>query len=181
MVWIAFAWIGAAPPATSHSKAYDQTPASTYVSPVITSTPSADGAIIHVVQYGQTLYSIAEAYGVTIDQIKALNNLTSNDIYVGNKLIIRLGNTATATGLPTNTPTRTPRPTHTATRIPSTRTPTRTPTVLDETQAALAQAGQLPKTGSNLTRLDPMLLVIAGLAVVGVGMMVIGSLLKKRP
>ncbi|RPI92188.1 MAG: LysM domain-containing protein [Chloroflexi bacterium] len=59
--------------------------------PLVTMTARADGALVHVVGYGQTLWSIAIAYGVTIEQIRAWNNLPadSNDIYAGQRLLVR--------------------------------------------------------------------------------------------
>ena len=42
----------------------------------------------HVVQKGETLYSIARQYGVQVAQIKAWNNLTTNELEVGQVLTI---------------------------------------------------------------------------------------------
>jgi LysM repeat protein len=53
------------------------------------STPQADGKLYHVVQYGQTLWSIAIAYHTTIRDIQALNNLSSSYIREGQKLLVR--------------------------------------------------------------------------------------------
>lgn len=104
---------------------------SNYVSPIITSTPNIDGDIYHVVQYGQALYDIATYYGVGYEQIKTLNSLTSDTIYVDQSLLIRLAPTVTITPtrtitvmMPTRTQTMTPvpttpRPTHTITPTPS--------------------------------------------------------------
>lgn len=84
------------------------------VVPVAVSTPNADGSIIHIVEKGQALWSIAITYGVTVDQIRILNNLSANAaIYEGDHLVIRPAYTATPTPIPTNTPmppTRTPIP-----------------------------------------------------------------------
>jgi N-acetylmuramoyl-L-alanine amidase len=52
------------------------------------STPSG---ITHIVQAGDTLWGISQKYGVTIEQIKEANGLTSDTIYVGQKLIIPIG------------------------------------------------------------------------------------------
>lgn len=41
-----------------------------------------------IIQKGDTLYSLAKKYGTTVDQLKEENELTSNMIYVGQKLII---------------------------------------------------------------------------------------------
>jgi LysM repeat protein len=84
------------------------------VVPVEVSTPASDGSIIHVVEKGQALWSIAITYGVTVDQIRALNGLSEDDaIYEGESLLVRAAYTATPTLTPTNTPmppTRTPIP-----------------------------------------------------------------------
>lgn len=42
----------------------------------------------HVVQKGQTFYRIALIYHLTIDELKALNNMTTTDIKVGQELKI---------------------------------------------------------------------------------------------
>lgn len=58
---------------------------------------SADGTIIHVVQRGETLYSIANRYGVNMYRIAEANGLTNlNAIYPGQRLIIPLGGPAPA-------------------------------------------------------------------------------------
>lgn len=43
----------------------------------------------HVVANGETIYSIAQKYQLTTYQIKTANNLNSNDLVVGQKLIIK--------------------------------------------------------------------------------------------
>lgn len=44
--------------------------------------------LVHVVQKGDTLYSIAKLYNTTVDKIKRLNNLSSNTLTIGQKLIV---------------------------------------------------------------------------------------------
>jgi LysM repeat protein len=97
----------------------------TPVTPVIVSTPNPDGSIIHIVQYGQTLVMISEAYGVIISEIRKLNGIPENisDIYEGQRLIIRVALPPTET--PTLTPTMQP-----PTRTPRNTTPIMTPTPL---------------------------------------------------
>lgn len=109
------------------------------LSEVITSTPDDDGIIIHTVKYGETLFTIAEAYGVPIDQILTNSSLslTTTDLREGQTLVIQKATEPTATPSPTATidlgtptptqvrptmtpfPTRTPAPTATPTRPPS--------------------------------------------------------------
>ncbi len=44
--------------------------------------------IIYTVQKGDTLYSLARTYKTTVDEIKRLNNLTSNNLSLNQKLIL---------------------------------------------------------------------------------------------
>lgn len=59
------------------------------VSPVVLSTPNESGEVIHEIQPGQTLWQIAISYGVKIDELKRLNNLFDDNIYPGNKLLVK--------------------------------------------------------------------------------------------
>jgi hypothetical protein len=43
----------------------------------------------YVVQQGDTLYNISKRFGLTVDELKSLNNLTDNDINIGQKIIIK--------------------------------------------------------------------------------------------
>ena len=74
-------------------------PGAGVIIPVIVVTPNADGDVIHEVKAGQTLWQIALAYETSIDEIKRLNNLHNNDIYPGDRLLVKSGATA-----PTLTP-----------------------------------------------------------------------------
>jgi uncharacterized protein YkwD/LysM repeat protein len=71
--------------------------------PVTLSTPNANSDVIHEVQSGQVLWQIAIAYKVKIDDIKRLNNLFGNDIYPGDRLLIK--NEVTPTSAPLATVT----------------------------------------------------------------------------
>lgn len=41
---------------------------------------------IYIVQKGDTLYSIASVYGISVQELKELNNLTTNNLYIGQQL-----------------------------------------------------------------------------------------------
>ena len=43
---------------------------------------------IYIVKKGDTLYSIANKYNVSLDELKRMNNLTSNNIIIGQKIYI---------------------------------------------------------------------------------------------
>ena len=64
-----------------------------YIVPVVRATARPDGDVIHEVKNGQSLWSIAIEYGVKIEQIRQLNNLSSTDIRTGQKLLIQKGAT----------------------------------------------------------------------------------------
>lgn len=94
---------------------------------VTISTPLEDGTVYHVVQANEALWSIALAYNTTIEDLKLLNRLSSNDIYEGQKLLIRKAEVRTATptimvtatfGIPTSTATHPVTPTVTSTATP---------------------------------------------------------------
>ncbi len=90
-----------APQPTSAGPANTQAPVATQ--PVVnrnTATPNADGAVIYVVRANDTLWGIAAVHGVTVDEIKSLNGLTSDFISVGQSLIIRQGAGSAASATP---------------------------------------------------------------------------------
>ena len=50
--------------------------------------PVQAGEAFHVVQPGDTLYAIAKKYGISLVDLLTLNKLTSNMIYVGDRLVL---------------------------------------------------------------------------------------------
>ena len=95
---------------------------------VITSTPLEDGTVYHLVQANEALWSIALGYNTTVEELKRLNHLSTNDIFEGQKLLIKKAEakiTATPTvpptatfGIPTSTATHPVTPTATSTATP---------------------------------------------------------------
>lgn len=68
-----------------------------YSIPVALNTPFPNGKVYHEVLYGQTLWSIAVAYGTTIKQIQGLNSLgESTTVYEGQTLLVRTDATQSA-------------------------------------------------------------------------------------
>lgn len=55
---------------------------------------SSTGTIIYTVKAGDNLYSIAKNYNTSVDDIKTLNNLTSNLLSIGQKLRIPVNSTS---------------------------------------------------------------------------------------
>ncbi|MBC8503515.1 MAG: LysM peptidoglycan-binding domain-containing protein [Anaerolineales bacterium] len=64
-------------------------PVSQIIIPVKIATPDEDGRIYHLVQSGQSFWSIAIAYQITIDDLEVWNNLSrENGLIIGQKLFI---------------------------------------------------------------------------------------------
>ena len=63
---------------------------SNYIYGVTVATPQADGSIVHTVLYGQSLISIADAYGITVEQLRELNGMAADDntIWTDQELVI---------------------------------------------------------------------------------------------
>ena len=55
--------------------------------PTTTITPIYE---TYIVQKGDTLYGIARKYDITVDELKNINNITSNNLYIGQQLKVPL-------------------------------------------------------------------------------------------
>lgn len=109
-----------------------------------------ENTIEHVVQPGDSLYSIAVVYGSTIEAIRAANGLSETAIiYPGNRLIIPISppvvptledTAATAEPMPENTP---------ATAVPS-------PTATEEVAAVETEEPQAPVTEATPEISEPV-------------------------
>lgn len=154
------------------------TAAATYVfHPLVTSTPQADGSVVHVVQYGETLITIAQSYGVKVDQIRELNYMEDGwtAIYEGEKLLIKAkGSTTPAVTVPSSAVTASP--TTAATYTPrAVLTSTPLPTIAITVQPTVTPTSET--SGFSTRSLGMVLLVVCGLGLVGV---VGSSFLKHR-
>lgn len=54
----------------------------------VVSLPSTGKSNVHVVEEGETLYSLSKRFNVSIEDIKQFNGLVSNDISIGQELVI---------------------------------------------------------------------------------------------
>jgi LysM repeat protein len=156
---------GSGPPPADNSSPSDDagTPAPTAipVEPIQVATPSSDGSVIHIVQWGQFLENIANTYEVSLQELMAINGLSQETIiYPGDKLMIVPGETPESTpeetpeSIPEEMPETTPEEEGSLANIPEideeilssspTQTPwspTRTPTP----EASIAIAMEIPK------------------------------------
>jgi LysM repeat protein len=133
-----------------------------YIIPVKRATARPDGNVVHKVQYGQSLWSIAITYNTTIDQIRAWNNLgESIEIYDGQVLLVQRG--ATQPPPPTNTPLATLTSfLITATPSASSLTTTAQPVPLDQTK------DRNDRPGASSARVWAVVILV--FAVVGAGL-----------
>jgi hypothetical protein len=136
-----------------------------------TVTPRADGSLLHPVGYGQTLWTIAEAYGVTIEQLRAWNNLDpeASEIYAGQMLLVRPAGMATpasaviAENPVEATPSATSLPQPTASPPPAPMlTPTTSPAIEGEDTPPTATTLPGEKSSSGI-----LLPLIGGLFILG--------------
>jgi hypothetical protein len=133
---------------------------SEYMMPIVLSTARPDGDVIHEVQFGQSLWSIAIEYGTKIDKIRRLNNLTDTTVYTGQRLLVMKG----ATQPPfkksdTSNETKTPTPRSQRTPTPSRKNPMATPQV----SIVLKESNQpqTSVTGTGFSSIE----IIAGLLI----------------
>ena len=139
---------------------------SQFMVPVTLNTPQPDGNVYHKVQYGQSLWSIAIAYGTTIKNIQALNNLGDDStVYQGQELLIVTG--ATQAAVPTVNATATIPATVTPAPA-ATLAPTLAPLQSTPTLVPIEEASSTPGQGSS--RVLVVVLIVA--AFVGAGMAV---------
>ena len=142
--------------------------------PVATVTPNADGIIIHVVQYGETLWAISQAYGVPSATILSNSSLSqeTTELYEGQTLIIQKATVPTATATPT--PTEDPgTPTPTQPRATMTPFPTRTPA---PTQTPTKGPSVIIRALGNSKGLGIALIAIS---IAGLGLLIYFGFLKK--
>ena len=124
-----------------------------------TSTPEADGSITHVVRDGESLWSIAIAYDVSIDNIRLLNGipLDSTVIRVGQRLLIWV------TAPPTPVPTEGLASTASDLVGPPTSTSTATMTAIPSPTSTVTPAGIGLELGGRLSRLQRFVLLAVGI------------------
>jgi len=152
------------------------------------STPDAAGKVTHLVQPGETLWSIAVAYKVTLASLYTINNLTAQSVIIpGQKLTIRLpgtGLTETPTEYPTPSPTFRP----TVTRIPTSTPPDAglgNPSLKSSPAAQTTAESVTPQDGGNnwrrlFVQSDPLLGIIILFMASGILLILVGRLMGKK-
>ena len=75
------------------------------LTPFPTPTPGPDGRILYIVKVGDTLLRISLISGVSLDELRGLNNLTGDNIFEGQELLLGLGGPSQVTPTPGPSPT----------------------------------------------------------------------------
>lgn len=138
--------------------------------PVLQATPMPDGSIVHTVQAGQTLWTVAAVYDIALAELLQLNGLTENSLlHPGDELLIRAASEPS------------PTPALKTTATPSSRPPPATPTPV-AAQVSIQPPAPAPSTEpAYLTiTLSPLqwLLGAVGLGLLAVG---VAFALRRRP
>ena len=74
------------PPTEPQQRGYGQPQAMQVKS--VDQPASSSGTVTHTVQPKESLYGISKKYDVTVDNLKKWNNLTSDNLHIGQQLII---------------------------------------------------------------------------------------------
>ena len=134
-----------------------------WIMPVITSTPKEDGQVVHEVQVGQSLWGIADVYGTTVKEIRALNNMSVDElVYPGELLLIRTVATQ-APSTPTLAGTSTLPPTIAV--LTETSFPMSEPTAIVETMPTDQPSEKTAM--DNSSRRTVLIIILAALSVAG--------------
>lgn len=155
-------------------------------SPVMMATPMEDGSITHIVESGQTLWTIAAVYGVDLQTVLDLNNMTSGTwVFPGDQIVIRPpGIYITPSATPENTPEGTRRATVLGT--PFSSGPSQTATALPTLEVLQTQPPEATPMPAVETPSEPIIgeptirwmIVIAFVIIFGV---LIGSVFFQKP
>ena len=163
-----------APPA--NSSVLGTADSSNYIYGVTLATPLADGTIKHKVLYGQTLASIAKAYSITIETLRALNEMAADEtiIWPDEELLIQPAGTGANSAQGPATPETDASPAPSATAAMQTQTQQPTLTVSTASPTATPQAAP-----DDRQRTSTAGIVVLGLAGVGLAVSLCFSSVKK--
>lgn len=109
-------WVGDPAP-TPENPAQSSTPSSSLeptAVPVVVSTPMSDGTVKHIIAGGQSLWTIAGVYNISLEELREMNGLEPDAIMnLGDEIILQPSYTPTNTPIGQASPTLPPRYSHT--------------------------------------------------------------------
>jgi LysM repeat protein len=149
-------------------------------SPVAIATPKPDGSVVHEVQAGQSLWSIAATYGIPLPDLLALNGFTNNTfIFPGDKILIKSPSEIALNSVVSETFTLETQPVAKVSD-PITRTPSPTPRepveVADRIEVKAPTPSRVQASASNS---QPLLWIIGALVFGGTALIILGNVLKR--
>lgn len=152
------------------------------IMPVLVASPNPDGSIVHVVESGQALILISQAYSISLPDLLSLNGLTQESIIrPGDEILIKAAD-VTPTSVPTETSIPAPAtPTSTDMIAPPTAIATKAAvsTLPGTVQEASPTAGASEQIQSWSIKSNTILVVVGVLAAVGTALLVIAWSLKR--
>jgi len=128
-----------------------------------TSTPNQDGSVVHVVGYGQTLWGIAVSYGVSVDDIRRLNNIASDStvIQTGQQMLIRPG--APTTRVPSVETPSSPAQSSSRPTTPIAATTVSAEPVMPSQRVTVQPTGTTADVSKNPNRIGLMIALVIGI------------------
>ena len=147
--------------------------------PVTIAEPRADGSVVHIIRQGQTLWTVAAVYEVSLEQILQLNNLPEDAvIFPGDEITVKPASEIQATDTPQSeeaVPTATQR----STRTPSPGEAEQTAGEPNSTPAQLAQSNI--SSAEKAAAQNATVKLVVGIALVSILGVVAASFFIQRP
>ncbi|OGO27506.1 MAG: hypothetical protein A2Z16_17380 [Chloroflexi bacterium RBG_16_54_18] len=141
--------------------------------PIQIASPMPDGSVVHLVEYGQSLWQIAVAYNTTIQSINQLNNISNETvIWPGDQLIVLPPGSITPAASPTSksTPEQLKFQVQTLTSGAATITPVQSVRTVDASLPAVTEPVTYLTTSSTRS-------IYSGILVLGLGLVIVGLVL----
>jgi len=147
--------------------------------PVVVASPKPDGSVVHEVQAGQSLWSIAATYKIALPDLLTLNGFTNNTfIFPGDKILIKPPEIALSSVVSETIALET-QPVAPLTDL-MTRTPSPTPrTPVEVFDRIVVETPTPSPIRTSAPNMDPLLWFIGALVFGGTALILAGNVLKR--
>ena len=148
--------------------------------PVVVATPKPDGSVVHEVQAGQSLWSIAATYGIALPDLLALNGFTNNTfIFPGDKILIKPPSEIAPSPAVSETLGLETQPV-----VPAIDPMTRTPSPIARDPVEIVdridvEAPTPTPVQTSASSSDPLLWIIGALVFGGTALIIVGNVLRR--